>query len=89
MGNTAPPEVVEVIGFSPYIQALEDWESGLTVVWCYACSALSAVMDDRPSRTFRCGRLSCNSDLLKQPGHLSTLQPEKHDDTESAEVDSS
>lgn len=75
-----------MIGFSPYIQALQGWISGLTVVWCWECSSLTAVSDDRPSRTFRCGRISCNSDLLKQAGHLSTFQSKDENDTDSTEV---
>lgn len=72
-------------GFSPYVQALASgWTPGLTVVWCYACSALTSIVDDRPTRTIRCGRLDCWSDLLEQSAHLRSLQPEEQDDADSA-----
>jgi len=62
-----------LIGFTPYVQALRVWTSGLTTVWCYECGAFSSVMDDAPNRTFRCTKLPMH-DLLRQVEHLSAFE---------------
>lgn len=72
-------------GFSPYVTALSrGWVVGLTIVWCYECSALTSVADDVLNRTLRCSRIDCRADLLNQAGHLTTLKSEKDEDTDSA-----
>ena len=75
-----------MIGFSPYIQALRVWTSGRTTVFCFVCSSFTLTADDATCKTFRCGRLSCYADLLKQPAYLSTFQSEEENDTDSAQV---
>ena len=77
LGNAAPQAVAALIGFSPYVQACHAWDAGLTIVWCESCSAFTSVMDVPRERTFRCGRLSCGANLLKQTRHLSAFQTEK------------
>lgn len=74
-----------MIGFSPYVRAhaVLGWESGLTIIWCYECRAFSAVVDDRPSRTYRCSRLAMH-DLLNQSEHLAALKSDEDNDTDSA-----
>lgn len=84
MGNDSPPEVDSLIGFSAYVQAHAcGWTSGITTVWCYECRAFSVVMDDTPTRTFRCSRLSMH-DLLLQSEHLDSLKPDEDEEAESA-----
>ena len=85
MANTPPQAVGAVIGFTPYVQALRLWTSGLTTVWCYKCGAFTRVMDDAPDRTFRCCRLP-RCDLLKQVEHLSAFQSEDGDEADSTEA---
>ena len=71
------------MGFSPYVLALAEWSPGLTSVFCYECRSFTLCADDSASKTFRCGRIDCNADLLKQPVHLRSFQSNEENDADS------